>query len=138
MNKYLNLLTGVALAGFASSAVAADLPARVSPVQPYVTAPVANWTGFYVGGGSVTASYDSDSSSIFPGVPAPMARAARGWFGTVQVGWDVQFPGIGCAGVFATGISLSRHCWTPNGRFELKETSAWAAVSRPLSGHTKF
>jgi hypothetical protein len=33
MNKHWNLLTGLALAGFASSAMAADLPARVSPLS---------------------------------------------------------------------------------------------------------
>ena len=52
MNKYLNLLTGVAvLAAIAQTALAADLPARRAYTAPAVVAPVSNWTGFYVGAG---------------------------------------------------------------------------------------
>ena len=39
----------LSIAGFASAASAADLPARVYTKAPPVVAPVYNWGGFYIG-----------------------------------------------------------------------------------------
>src|SRR5436190_1712899 len=50
MRVCLNSLAALALAASASSALAADLPARM-PVKAPLMVPVAyNWTGFYIGG----------------------------------------------------------------------------------------
>src|SRR5881227_1815032 len=50
MRACLNSLSVLALAASASSALAADLPARM-PVKAPLMVPVAyNWTGFYIGG----------------------------------------------------------------------------------------
>jgi outer membrane immunogenic protein len=135
MNRYSNLLTGLALAGFTSSAMAADLPTRVSPAQPYVPAPVANWTGFYVGGGGGYGLYDADSSSVFAGIPGINGTTGgKGWFGTVQVGGDLQFAGNWVAGIFGdwdfASIKGTLLDANSNGRYGLKETSAWAVGGR--------
>ena len=135
MNRYSNLLTCLALAGFTSSAMAADLPTRVSPAQPYVSAPVANWTGFYVGGGGGYGLYDAESSSVFAGIPGTNGTTGgKGWFGTVQVGADLQFAGNWVAGVFGdwdfASIKATLLDANSNGRYELKETSAWAVGGR--------
>jgi len=136
MNKFSNLLTGLVLAGFTSSAMAADLPARVAtPVQPYVAAPVANWTGFYVGGGGGYGLYDAESSSVFASIPGTNGTTGgKGWFGTVQVGGDLQFWGNWVAGVFGdwdfASIKGTLLDANSNGRYGLKETSAWAVGGR--------
>ena len=68
MNKYLNLLTGVAVAAAtAQTALAADLPAQRAYTAPAVVAPVSNWTGFYVGGGFGYGLMDVELHTNAPG-----------------------------------------------------------------------
>jgi len=114
----LSAALGVLLTG---SAVAADLrmPVKAPPAPP---APVYNWTGCYLGGGAGYGIFDQEHDTIFvpPVVPPVVPKvdpagpnvdtAGRGWFGTVQVGCDVQFgsflpvlSGSMLFGVFADG-----------------------------------
>jgi len=106
------LLSTVALVGLATSAMAADLPARrsVAPA-PFVAVPVFTWTGFYVG---VNAGYgfsDSNDDAVF--VPqgtflAPFAGSSGivsnggnendGFVGGAQIGYNLQF------GAFVVGV----------------------------------
>src|SRR5436309_15857937 len=97
MNKYLNLLTGIALAGFASSAMAADLPARQVYREAQVAAPVTSWTGWYVGAGGGYGLFDADSNATFRTGAGAVTTAnngntgGKGYFGRVQIGFDYQF-----------------------------------------------
>ena len=89
-------------AGFAGSALAADLPRKAPPPAP---APVvmANWTGCYVGAGGGYGMFDQEITTV---VGATGQRSAtidvggRGWFGTVQVGCDYQFADRWVVGAF--------------------------------------
>jgi outer membrane immunogenic protein len=95
-----------ALAAFTGSALAADMVPRYSKAPPPPLAPVASWTGCYVGGGGGYGLYDIDSQQQF-GAPAivapnpaivinrPVDQGGRGWIGTVQAGCDYQFAAIG-------------------------------------------
>ena len=105
MNKIL--LSSVAFIGLATSAMAADLPARRAPIAPapvFSAIPVFTWTGFYVG---VNAGYgfhnNSNNNSVF--VPAGTFATAPAAAGTLtfgdsgqdgfvgggQVGYNYQF-----------------------------------------------
>src|SRR5579884_2254612 len=80
----------------AGSTLAADLNARVykAPPPPAPVAPVANWTGLYVGAGFGYGMWDLDTSSSFPlfGPTSVSNNGGRGWVGQVVAGYDVQFP----------------------------------------------
>ena len=99
MKKIALALTAVA--AFAGSALAADLPARTYTKAPVAAAPVTSWTGCYVGaggGGAMTNNdhMDIDTFGFFTRVPGSafgpnITTGARGWFGTVQGGCDYQF-----------------------------------------------
>ena len=61
-----------------------------------MAAPVASWTGCYVGGGGGGAMTKNDHNDFVTGAPnavvsANLSTGADGWFGTVQVGCDYQF-----------------------------------------------
>jgi outer membrane immunogenic protein len=87
------LLTGAALALFATPGFAADLPMK-APV--YVPPPVYNWTGFYIGGNAGWGWSTTKATEIAPGTgafPAGTAftpRDGNGWLGGVQVGYNWQ------------------------------------------------
>ncbi|GLR88294.1 outer membrane protein [Bradyrhizobium iriomotense] len=95
MKKFVLAFTAiVAVTGAAS---AADLGARTYTKAP-VAAPVANWTGCYVGAGGGGAMTNNDHNDTFPAGFVPpggpnTTGGARGWFGTVQGGCDYQFAG---------------------------------------------
>jgi outer membrane immunogenic protein len=107
-----------AVAAFAGSAVAADLPAGPYSKAPAMVAPVSNWTGFYISGGGGGGLWNADSSlqstgigSSLLGIVGPagntLTRDLRvggsGWFGTVGAGYDWQFGGKWVAGIFGDG-----------------------------------
>jgi outer membrane immunogenic protein len=99
-----HLLAGVAFAGLvsASTAFAADLPARVAPppVIP-VAVPIFTWTGFYLG---VNAGYGfgtNDDSTVFvPGVGLVNSGGGDngGFVGGGQIGYNYQI------GQFVLGV----------------------------------
>lgn len=87
-----------ATAAFAGQAFAADMAARMPVKAAPVVAPVASWTGCYIGAGGGYGLYDIESQ-MFNGnnVPATIVnrqfdQGGRGWIGTGQVGCDYQFP----------------------------------------------
>jgi outer membrane immunogenic protein len=89
------VLALTAVGAMMGSASAADLGARPYTKAPVAAAPVANWTGCYVGGGGGGAMTNNDNSlanAVALGGALPnQTNGARGWFGTVQVGCDYQF-----------------------------------------------
>jgi outer membrane immunogenic protein len=129
-----------ALAAFAGSAVAADLPARTYSKAPAVVAPVAIWTGCYIGGGGGGAATKNDHNDFFTlgGVPAGpnLSTGADGWFGTVQVGCDYQFNNF-VVGAFGDYDFMDIHGDTSIGGFfapaltgSQKQDSQWAVGGR--------
>jgi outer membrane immunogenic protein len=103
MKKLAIALT--ALAAFAGSALAADLPARTYTKAPMMPEPVMSWTGFYIFGGGGGGIWDADSSTQVAGVPFTVGQrqGGDGWFGTVGAGYVWQFSHSWVAGVFADG-----------------------------------
>ena len=104
MKKIVLALTAVA--AMTGSASAADLAARPYSKAPAPVAAVYNWTGFYIFGGLGGGLWAADSNVVtFPGL-LPLSRDQRnggsGWFGTVGIGYDVQFSNW-VAGVFGDG-----------------------------------
>ncbi len=77
------LLGTVASMAFASSAMAADMPARTYTKAPVYTPPQAiyNWTGFYIGG-HLGGAFAGDNS---------LAGSDGRFMGGVQGGFDYQF-----------------------------------------------
>jgi outer membrane immunogenic protein len=102
-----------ALAALTAPTLAADLGARTYNKAPAL-APAYNWTGFYIFGGGGGGMWDADSntqSSGAPGVFGPLGPAGtaltndqrlggRGWFGTVGIGYDMQFSPRWVVGAF--------------------------------------
>src|SRR3954469_12337879 len=140
MNKYLKLLSGMALAGLASSAMAADLPARQVYREAQVVAPVANWTGWYVGAGGGYGLYDADSNATSRTGAGAVTTAnngttgGKGYLGRVQVGFDYQFGNNFVTGVFAdydiSSIKGTLNDLLSPGNINFKQTSAWGAGGR--------
>jgi outer membrane immunogenic protein len=98
------LLLSIAItAGFAGSAIAADLPAKAPRMAPAPVA-VTNWTGCYVGAGGGYGMWNQDHRTLDPQrVPfatLEQTHGGRGWFGTVQAGCDYQFAPRWVVGVF--------------------------------------
>jgi len=83
-----------ATAALAGQAMAADMAARMPVKAAPMAAPVASWTGCYLGagGGGAYTTNDNNTYVIATGLPfnANQTNGARGWFGTVQVGCDFQ------------------------------------------------
>jgi outer membrane immunogenic protein len=102
MKKIVIALT--AMAALTGTASAADLAARPYTKAPVVVAPVANWTGCYVGGGGGGAYVKNDHNdyNTLTGVATGpnISTGADGWFGTVQAGCDYQFGGNWVVGLF--------------------------------------
>jgi outer membrane immunogenic protein len=62
------------------------------------------WTGFYVAGGGGYGTWNVETSDQFPnGAPeiGTYTEGGRGWFGTVNAGYDYQFTKLLVAGLFA-------------------------------------
>jgi outer membrane immunogenic protein len=94
-----------AIAAFTGSALAADLAPRYSKAPPPPPAPVASWTGCYVGGGGGYGMWNQentgyDDTPTLRGLPRvriteTTTTGGRGYFGTVQGGCDYQFGAMG-------------------------------------------
>jgi outer membrane immunogenic protein len=137
--KLTTLLAAVALSALSQAAFAADLPARpvyreaaVVPVAP------ANWTGLYVGAGGGYGMYNADTSISGTSGGLPFAidngrAGGRGWFGTVQIGYDYQW-GSWVTGLFAdydfSSIKGTMAEASGGGLVPFKQSSAWAAGGR--------
>jgi outer membrane immunogenic protein len=117
MKKALLPATAVALAFFAGSALAADLPSQKGPPPAYLPPPpLLTWTGFYVG---VNAGYtwnDSNvvslpsfdtgaggftSGQLVAAIPTAFSLTSDGFIGGGQVGYNWQFGNSFVAGVEA-------------------------------------
>ncbi len=94
------VLALIAVAAFTGSASAADLAARPYTKAAPPPAPVASWTGCYVGaggGGAYSTNDHNDVAGAGFGLPVGtpispnLTTGARGWFGTVGAGCDYQF-----------------------------------------------
>ncbi len=87
------LISMAVTASFAGSSLAADLPVKAPPSVP---APVASWTGCFVGGGGGYGMFDQRHNTVSPtGAPiltgvVDLDTGGKGWFGTVEVGCDYQ------------------------------------------------
>ncbi|KRR15264.1 hypothetical protein CQ14_28525 [Bradyrhizobium lablabi] len=83
-----------AAAAFSAPAFAADMAAK-APRVAAVPAPVASWTGCYIGAGGGGAYTNNDHNEIVTATGLPRSfnetSGARGWFGTVGAGCDYQF-----------------------------------------------
>ena len=83
------MLIGLAAASslLATSALAADLPARTYTKAPVYVEPVYNWTGFYIGG-HIGGAFNGDSN--FGGLSTGNNNDGR-FLGGLQAGYDYQF-----------------------------------------------
>src|SRR5215475_7820836 len=92
MKKFLAALA--AFAAMSGTASAADLGARPYTKAP-IAAPVASWTGCYLGAGGGGAMTNNDNNLFGPALEVTVlpntTNGGRGWFGTVQGGCDYQF-----------------------------------------------
>jgi outer membrane immunogenic protein len=132
--KYLFLAAAAVIAG-PQVGLAADLPVKAAPAA--TVAPVANWTGLYVGAGLGYGLFDVESRSTVPGVGGgvfPNGDAGgRGWLGTLQVGYDAQLSNF-VVGVFGD-YDWSRIKGTladqgSGNNFSLEQKSAWSVGGR--------
>lgn len=93
--KKQTLIAGMVLAFCASSATAADLPARVFTKAPVAPVAVYNWTGCFIGanGGGLSArknwTYADALAPATLGLPAT-SHTATGAMGGGQIGCDYQ------------------------------------------------
>jgi outer membrane immunogenic protein len=87
-------ITLSALAALTGSAFAADMAPAPAPYAkaPVMVAPVANWTGCYIGAGWGYGVLDNERSGSDPTRPSSTS-AAKGWLGSVGGGCDYQFGG---------------------------------------------
>lgn len=63
-----------------------------------------DWTGFYLAGGGGYGTWNIETSDLFPsGAPqvGNYTEGGRGWFGTVNAGYDYQLTSLLVAGAFA-------------------------------------
>src|SRR3954468_4016983 len=98
------LLLSIAMtAGFAGSALAADMAAR-APITKAPPPVIHSWTGCYIGAGGGYGMYNVEHSqrSTTTGIGATINETAggRGWLATGQVGCDYQFNDRWVVGVF--------------------------------------
>lgn len=119
----------------ASSAGAADLRMPVKAPPPVAPAPAYNWTGCYVGGGGGYGMFNQESRFIEGTfVSQKNDNGGRGWFGTVQVGCDIQVGGNFVIGAFGdydwSGIKGDMSVPVEGLVGEEKLKSSWAAGGR--------
>jgi outer membrane immunogenic protein len=131
------VLALAAVAAFAGSAFAADLPPRTYSSAP---APVMipSWTGFYIFGGAGGGIWDATNNTVTnPGGTAlsvDQRMGGDGWFGTVGAGYDWQFNSAWVFGLLADGQfgslrgSLNDNRAGLTGTEKLRDT--WAAGAR--------
>jgi len=98
MKKFVLALT--TLAAFTGSALAADMAPRTYSKAPEPVAPVASWTGCFVGAGGGGGMFSNNSHLVTnPAVTPPgsvrastdLTQGGQGWLATVQAGCDYQF-----------------------------------------------
>lgn len=137
MKKFVLALAAVA--AFAGSAVAADLPARTYSKAPAMPEPVYNWTGLYIFGGGGFGLWEADTFTSNPvtgicSLCVETRQGGRGYFGTVGGGYDWQFGGPWVAGVFADGqFGSIRGSIQDQGPFSVgneKLETSWAVGAR--------
>lgn len=96
-----SILAGAVLLGSSFMAQAADLPARVAPSAPIVTAPLFTWTGFYLGLNAGVGFTDSDVTTTgftplnitnvaIGARPGSIGIDSTGFVGGAQLGYNVQ------------------------------------------------
>jgi outer membrane immunogenic protein len=117
-----------ATAAFGGQAIAADMPMKAARPAP-VVAPVASWTGCYIGGGVGYGLWQQENVTYFnapPAAPVQLTQqydtGGRGWLGRAQVGCDYQF-GLGTWNVVIG--AFGDYDWADlNGRFADPFTAA--------------
>jgi len=141
MNKLLIATAAVAFATV-STAGAADLPVKAPPMV--AAAPVASWTGCYIGAGVGYGLWNQDESETAFGLTTgTYTNGGRGWLGRGSVGCDYQFNSNFVVGAFGDydWMSLKSNGatsadFTPAGgggppvAANEKETGAWYAGLR--------
>jgi outer membrane immunogenic protein len=96
MKKFFLAVAGLAAFGAATSAVAADLPARTYTKAPPMIAAIYDWSGFYIGanGGGASSRNCWDINNSFGAVVAPAVREgchdATGAVAGGQIGYRWQ------------------------------------------------
>jgi outer membrane immunogenic protein len=139
--KKLAYLVSVSLFA-AGSAVAADMRMPTKAPPPAPPPPAFNWTGCYVGAGGGYGMFKQKTREIDPFGVSFLSHdnGGDGWFGTVQVGCDLQVGGgflIGAFGDFDFGNNIRGDVTIPVGtltgfsgvgREKIKHT--WAAGGR--------
>jgi len=101
MKKFFLTVAGLAAFGAATSAVAADLPARTYTKAPPMIAAIYDWSGFYIGanGGGGTSRNCWDINNSFGAVQAPAVREgchdATGAMAGGQIGYRWQSASLG-------------------------------------------
>src|SRR5947209_4412343 len=98
------ILSLLALGSAAGTAVAADLPTRKAPPEPYIAPQPMTWTGFYIGvnGGFAGDAfrYPFELGVAGPGGVTGSAKInSSGFLGGVQAGFNWQFAPTWVAGV---------------------------------------
>jgi outer membrane immunogenic protein len=107
------------------------MPVKAMPMA----APVASWTGFYLGAGGGYGMFDSDHTSSLDGFVLPQSTiGGKGWFGTVQVGGDYQFAERWVVGAFGdfdfSDIKGTASELISTSKFPLNQRNAYAAGGR--------
>jgi outer membrane immunogenic protein len=95
------------------------------------------WTGFSLAAGGGYGTWNIETSDLFPGgTIGNYTEGGRGWFGTVNAGYDYQLTNLLVAGVFADfdladikGTFQDEDILVPFAG-TMKEDSAWAAGVR--------
>jgi outer membrane immunogenic protein len=134
------VLAVAAIAAFTGSALAADMaPRPYTKAPPPVVAPVANWTGCYVGGGGGYGMWNQENTPFLDATGIAIAPTSttggRGYFGTVQGGCDYQFAAAGqqfVIGAFGDYdfSSLKGQLEAGAGVGQEKMSSAWSGGGR--------
>src|SRR5688572_3782602 len=109
MKRVLLATAGLLAIAAASSASAADLPARYPTKAPAYVAQVYNWTGFYVGAHAGWGRVDLTSTVVAPPGFGSVGTDESGFLGGGQVGFNYQI------GQWVLGVE-GDIAWTDLGR----------------------